>query len=75
MRHALLTLFAFVSLDVVKAWEHRSFGAIREARGKIEFAWFEGYGMYQDFEPLNQQIPGYAALRFRFVAKHAPIHC
>lgn len=30
---------AFVSLDVAKAWEHRAFGAVREARGKVEFAW------------------------------------
>ena len=30
---------AFVSLDVAKAWEHRAFGAVREARGKLEFSW------------------------------------
>ena len=42
---------------------------------EIEFVWFGGFGIYQDFEQLNQQIPGYAALGFRFIARHAPIHC
>ena len=30
---------AFVSLDAAKLWEHKSFAAVREARGKLEFAW------------------------------------
>lgn len=30
---------AFVSLDVAKVWEHKSFGTVREARGKVEFTW------------------------------------
>jgi hypothetical protein len=30
---------AFISLDVAKAWDHASFGGVREARGKVEFAW------------------------------------
>ena len=29
----------FVSLDVAKVWEHRAFGGVREARGKLEFVW------------------------------------
>jgi hypothetical protein len=29
---------AFVSLDVAKVWDHPSFGAAREARGKVELA-------------------------------------
>lgn len=30
---------AFVSLDAAALWEHKSFAAVREARGKLEFAW------------------------------------
>jgi hypothetical protein len=30
---------AFVSLDAAKLWEHKSFLAVREARGKLEFSW------------------------------------
>ena len=42
---------------------------------EIEFTGFDSYGIYQDFELLNQQLPGYAALRLRFVTKCAPILC
>src|SRR5206468_13105346 len=31
--------FAVVSLDVAKLWDHRAFEPVREARGKLEFAW------------------------------------
>jgi hypothetical protein len=30
---------AFASLDVAKVWDHKSFLGVREARGKLEFAW------------------------------------
>jgi hypothetical protein len=31
--------FAVVSIDVAKLWDHKAFGPVREARGKLEFAW------------------------------------
>jgi hypothetical protein len=30
---------AFASLNVAEVWDHKAFGQIREARGKLEFAW------------------------------------
>ena len=30
---------AFVTLKVAKLWDHKSFSPVREARGKLEFAW------------------------------------
>lgn len=42
---------------------------------EIEFDWFAGFGLYQDFESLNQHIPGYAARAFHFVAPRNSIDC
>jgi hypothetical protein len=30
---------AFAALNVAEVWDHRAFGPVREARGKLEFAW------------------------------------
>jgi hypothetical protein len=30
---------AFASLNVAEVWDHKAFGEVREARGKLEFAW------------------------------------
>lgn len=42
---------------------------------EIAFDWFESHGIYHDFEALNQQLPGYHTLAFRFVTTRREIHC
>lgn len=42
---------------------------------EIAFDWLGGFGIYQDFEYLNQQIPGYAARTFHYIARHISIDC
>ncbi|MFN7927663.1 MAG: hypothetical protein U0Y68_06910 [Blastocatellia bacterium] len=44
-------------------------------RQEIAFDWFDSHGTYQDFEALNQLLPGYGALAFRFVVTHREIYC
>ncbi len=42
---------------------------------EMAFDWIGGFGIYQDFESLNQQIPGYAARSFHYVAQRISIDC
>jgi hypothetical protein len=42
---------------------------------EIEFDWQEDFGLYEDFQGVNRQFPGFATISFCFVATRNFILC
>lgn len=78
-RKALMTNTEMQILDFSNCWIFDRYIAndASTATQSQEFAfdWLGGFGIYQDFELLNQQIPGFSTRTFQFVARRISIQC